>query len=43
MSYYELTTEERLELGIRNNLVRLSCGIEDAADLIDDLSQALNA
>ncbi len=42
MSYYELTTEERLAVGIRNNLVRLACGIEDAEDLIADLAQALD-
>ncbi len=41
MSYYELSTAERLEVGIRDNLVRLAVGIEDADDLIDDLSQAL--
>jgi cystathionine gamma-synthase len=41
MSFYELTTEERLAVGIRNNLVRYSCGIEDADDLIADLAQAL--
>ncbi len=42
MSFYELTTEERLAVGIRNNLVRLACGIEDAEDLITDLDQALS-
>lgn len=41
MSFYELTTEERLAVGIRNNLVRLACGIEDTDDLIADLAQAL--
>jgi cystathionine gamma-synthase len=41
MSYYELSTEERLAVGITDNLVRLSLGIEDATDLIADLEQAL--
>lgn len=41
MSYYELSTEERLQVGIRDNLVRLALGIEDSADLIADLAQAL--
>ncbi len=41
MSYYELSTEERLAVGIKDNLVRLSLGIEDADDLIADLEQAL--
>jgi cystathionine gamma-synthase len=42
MSYYELSTEERLEVGIKNNLVRLACGVEDPDDLIADLAQALD-
>lgn len=41
MSFYELSTEERLAVGISNNLVRLSLGIEDTEDLIADLAQAL--
>ena len=41
MSYYELSTEERLAIGIRDNLVRFAIGIEDAADIIADLEQAL--
>jgi cystathionine gamma-synthase len=41
MSYFEKTTEERLELGIKDNLVRFALGVEDAADLIADLDQAL--
>lgn len=42
MSYYELSTEERLAVGIKDNLVRLALGIEDADDLIADLEQALD-
>ena len=41
MSYYELSTEERLAIGIRDNLVRFAIGIEDASDVIADLEQAL--
>jgi cystathionine gamma-synthase len=41
MSYYELSTEERLAVGIKENLVRLSVGVEDPEDLIHDLTQAL--
>jgi len=40
MSFYELTTEERLAIGIFDNLVRLAVGIEDAGDLIADLGNA---
>lgn len=38
-----LTEETRLELGITPGLIRLSVGLEDADDLIQDLAQALNA
>lgn len=41
MSYYEKTREEREALGIKDNLVRFSVGIEDTDDLIRDLDQAL--
>ncbi len=43
MSYFEKTTEERLAVGIKDTLVRFAIGIEDAADLIADLEQALAA
>ncbi len=38
---FSLDREERLEAGIKDNLVRYALGIEDAEDLIADLSQAL--
>ncbi|MCA9884703.1 MAG: PLP-dependent transferase [Anaerolineae bacterium] len=41
VSFYELTTEERLKVGIKNNLVRFAIGIEDTDDIIADLDQAL--
>ncbi len=40
-SYYHLSSTERLALGIPDNLVRLSLGVEDTADLLTDLAQAL--
>ncbi|ACY15913.1 trans-sulfuration enzyme family protein [Haliangium ochraceum] len=43
MSFYELSTEQRLAIGIRDNLVRLSVGVEETEDLIADLTQALDA
>lgn len=43
MSFYEKTTEERLELGIKDNLVRFAVGIEDTDDLLADLEQGLAA
>ena len=41
ISYWDKSPEERAQIGIRDNLVRYSCGIEDADDLIRDLEQAL--
>lgn len=43
VSFYELTTEERLKVGIKDNLVRFAVGIEDSDDIIADLSQALDS
>jgi cystathionine gamma-synthase len=43
VSYYDKTTEERLALGIKDNLVRFAVGIEDTDDLLDDLEQALRS
>ncbi|MBC7172497.1 MAG: aminotransferase class I/II-fold pyridoxal phosphate-dependent enzyme [Polyangiaceae bacterium] len=42
MSYFELTTEQREALGMRDSLVRYAVGIEDSADLIDDVRTALD-
>jgi cystathionine beta-lyase/cystathionine gamma-synthase len=41
MSHAALTPEERKRRGITDGLLRLSVGLEDAADLIADLDQAL--
>lgn len=42
-SHVENTLEERQALGISEGLVRISVGIEDTADLLDDLRQAFAA
>ncbi|MCB0282093.1 MAG: aminotransferase class I/II-fold pyridoxal phosphate-dependent enzyme [Calditrichae bacterium] len=42
MTHSTYAKHELEAVGITENLVRLSVGIEDPADLIDDLSQALN-
>ena len=42
-SHVECTPEERAAAGIPEGLVRYSTGIEDVADLIDDLKQALGS
>jgi cysteine-S-conjugate beta-lyase len=41
MSHASMPREERLKRGIRDSLVRLSVGLEDPEDLVDDLLQAL--
>ena len=41
-SHRGLTPEQRRERGIHDNIVRLSAGIEDPADLLEDLNQALS-
>jgi cystathionine gamma-synthase len=43
MSYYHCTPEERQQFGIYDNMIRMSCGIENAEDLIADICQALDA
>lgn len=43
MSYYALSSAERQAIGMVDNLVRYALGIEDAADLIADLQQALSS
>jgi cystathionine beta-lyase/cystathionine gamma-synthase len=40
-SHRELSPKHRQRLGIGDNLVRLSVGIEAAEDIIADLDQAL--
>jgi len=43
MTHAAMPPEVRHAIGIDDGLIRLSAGIEDAADLIDDLQQALGA
>jgi len=43
MSFWDVPRDERLKMGITDSLIRFSCGIEDAADLIADLAQALQS
>ena len=41
MSYFDYPPEQRAQFGIPDNMIRLSCGIENTEDLIADLKQAL--
>ncbi|HEY8321194.1 MAG TPA: PLP-dependent transferase [Candidatus Baltobacteraceae bacterium] len=42
MTHGSLAPEERLELGVTDDLIRLSVGIEEPADLLADLERALD-
>lgn len=41
MTHASIPREERIKNGLADSLIRLSVGIEDAADLIEDLKQAI--
>jgi len=43
MTHASIPREEREKIGITDNLVRLSIGLETSEDLIADLEQALKA
>ncbi len=40
--YYEMGLARRQKMGIKEGMIRLSVGIEDGEDLIEDISQALD-
>ena len=42
MTHASIPREERIKSGVVDSLIRLSVGIEDVKDLIDDLTKALN-
>lgn len=42
MSYYDMDAAQRLKEGIPDSLVRFAVGLEDTADLLADLEQALS-
>jgi cystathionine beta-lyase/cystathionine gamma-synthase len=41
MTHASVPPEERQRIGVTDGLVRISVGIEDLEDIIDDLKQAL--
>jgi cystathionine beta-lyase/cystathionine gamma-synthase len=43
MTHASIPVDRRNAMGLTDSLVRLSCGVEDADDLIEDLEQALKA
>jgi cystathionine beta-lyase/cystathionine gamma-synthase len=42
MTHGSIPREERLKVGLTDSLIRLSVGIEDVDDLIEDLDRALS-
>lgn len=42
MTHASIPRERRLQSGIKDSLIRLSCGIENAEDLIEDLGNAFS-
>lgn len=43
MTHASVPESDRAALGISDTMVRLSVGLEDEQDIIEDLEQALNA
>ena len=43
MTHASIPKEDRLKVGLTDSLIRLSVGVEDPQDLIDDLDKALNS
>ena len=41
MTHASIPREERIKNGLTDGLIRLSVGIEDADDLVEDLKQAI--
>ena len=42
MTHFSIPTEERIQFGVTDGLIRLSIGLEDPEDIIQDLKQGLN-
>jgi len=40
MTHFEIPRDERLKIGIKDELIRIAIGLESADDLINDLKQA---
>lgn len=43
MTHASVPEDQRKVLGISDSLIRLSVGLEDSEDLVEDLKQALKA
>ena len=40
-THRQMTEEQLIEAGVQPDLIRFSCGIENADDIIEDIKQAL--
>jgi cystathionine beta-lyase/cystathionine gamma-synthase len=43
MTHASIEEKERVSLGVTENLIRVSVGLEDVEDIIEDLDNALKA
>jgi cystathionine beta-lyase/cystathionine gamma-synthase len=43
MTHLSVPNDQKIKLGLTDNLIRISVGIEDTCDLINDLKQALES
>ena len=43
MTHASIEEKERVALGVTNNLIRLSVGLENPQDIVEDIDQALKA
>jgi cystathionine beta-lyase/cystathionine gamma-synthase len=41
MTHASIPREDRLKVGLTDSLIRLSVGVEDVDDLIEDLNQVI--
>ena len=41
MTHAELSSEQKKEIGIKENLIRISAGLEDTKDLLEAVKKAL--
>jgi cystathionine beta-lyase/cystathionine gamma-synthase len=42
-SHAGMSPEDREQIGVTDDLIRVSCGIESSQDLVDDFREALDA
>lgn len=43
MTHVLMSTEERAAIGVADDLIRLSCGVEETEDLVDDVLRSVES